>query len=202
MTSELGNVKHIAPSLWASGFLPAKWGAEKLWGMMIRVMGSGTRNSLSTRQPPLLSSPKTGKLMIFLTVTCFVFSSFGEGGEQAISSGFFFCCCCSFAFLASSIWDLSSPESESEVAQLCPTLCDPMDCSLPGSSVHGILQARILEWVAISFSRGSSQHRDQTRVSRVAGRRFNLWATREARDQTCIPCSGSRVLTSGPPGNS
>ena len=43
-------------------------------------------------------------------------------------------------------------ESESEVAQLCPTLCNPMDCSLPGSSLHGILQARVLEWVAISFS--------------------------------------------------
>ena len=50
-------------------------------------------------------------------------------------------------------------------AQLCPTLCDPMDCSPPGSSVHGILQARILEWVAIPFSRGSSQPRDQTQVS-------------------------------------
>ena len=48
---------------------------------------------------------------------------------------------------------------ESEVAQSCPTLCDPMDCSLPGSSVHGILRARVLEWVAISFSRGSSQPR-------------------------------------------
>ena len=47
-------------------------------------------------------------------------------------------------------------KSESEVAQSCPTLCDPMDCSLPGSSLHGILQARVLEWVAISFSRGSS----------------------------------------------
>ena len=46
------------------------------------------------------------------------------------------------------------------VAQLCPSLCDPMDCILPGSSVHGILQARILEWVAILFSRGSSQPRD------------------------------------------
>ena len=44
-------------------------------------------------------------------------------------------------------------ESESEVTQSCPTLCDPMDCSLPGSSIHGIFQARILEWVAISFSR-------------------------------------------------
>ena len=71
-------------------------------------------------------------------------------------------------------------ESESEVAQLCPTLGDPMDCSLPGFSVHGILQARILQWVAISFSRGSSQPRDRTWVSRIAGRCFNLWATREA----------------------
>ena len=58
-------------------------------------------------------------------------------------------------------------------------LCDPMDCSPPGSSVHGILQARILESVAISFSRGSSQPRDWTRVSRIAGRRFILWATRD-----------------------
>ena len=68
----------------------------------------------------------------------------------------------------------------SEVAQSCPTLCDPVDCSLPGSSVHGILQARVLEWAAISFSRGSSQPRDRTQVSRIAGRRFNLWATRES----------------------
>ena len=61
---------------------------------------------------------------------------------------------------------------ESEVAQLCLTLCDPMDCSPPGISIHGIFQARLLEWVAISFSRGSSQPRDQTQVSRVVGRRF------------------------------
>ena len=53
--------------------------------------------------------------------------------------------------------------------QLCLTLCDPMDCSPPGSSVHGILQARIQEWVAIPFSRGSSLPRDQTQVSRLAG---------------------------------
>ena len=51
--------------------------------------------------------------------------------------------------------------------QLCPTLCGPMDHSPPGSSVHGILQARILEWVAMSSSRGSSQPRDQTRVSSI-----------------------------------
>ena len=56
----------------------------------------------------------------------------------------------------------------------------PVDCSPPRSSVHGILQARILEWVAISFSRGSSQPTDWTQVSHIAGRRFNLCATREA----------------------
>ena len=54
------------------------------------------------------------------------------------------------------LFQLGSNESESEVAQSCPTLWDPVDCSPPGSSAHGILQARILEWVAISFSRGSS----------------------------------------------
>ena len=70
-------------------------------------------------------------------------------------------------------------ESESEVAQSCPTLCDPVDCSPPSSSIHGILQARILEWVAISFSRGSSRPRNRTQVSRIAGRHFILWATKE-----------------------
>ena len=57
-------------------------------------------------------------------------------------------------------------------AQLCLTLCDPMDCSPLGSSVHGILQARILEWVSISFSKGSSQ----------------------LRDQTCLSCFGRQIL--------
>ena len=60
------------------------------------------------------------------------------------------------------------------------TLCDPMDCNLPGSPVHGILQARILEWVAVPFSGGSSQPRDRTQVSCIAGRFFTIWATREA----------------------
>ena len=60
------------------------------------------------------------------------------------------------------------------IAQLCLILADPMDCSPPGSSVHGILQARILEWVAISFSRGSSQPRDPTQVSHIVGRRFTV----------------------------
>ena len=58
------------------------------------------------------------------------------------------------------------------VTQWCLTLCDSMDCSPPGSSIHWILQARILEWVAISFSRGSSRPRDQTCISCFAGRFF------------------------------
>ena len=63
-------------------------------------------------------------------------------------------------------------KSENEVAQSCPTLCDPMDCSLPRSSVHGIFQARIRERVAISFSRGSS----------------------EPKGQTCVSCTGREIL--------
>ena len=70
-------------------------------------------------------------------------------------------------------------KSESEVTQSCPTLCDPVDCSLPGFSIHGILQARILEWVTTSFSRGFSPPRGGTSVSCIGGRRFTLWATRE-----------------------
>ena len=60
------------------------------------------------------------------------------------------------------------------VAELCLTLCDPVDCSLPGASVHGILQARILEWVAIFPSWGSSQPRDQTHISCTVGRFFTV----------------------------
>ena len=74
-------------------------------------------------------------------------------------------------------------ESESENTQSYPTLCDPMDCSLPGFSVHRIFQARVPEWVAISFSRGSS--RDRTQVSHIAGRHFTIWASfiREAHEK-------------------
>ena len=66
------------------------------------------------------------------------------------------------------------------VAQLCLTLCDPMDCSLPGFTVHEILQARILEWVAISFSMVPSEPSDWTWVSSIVGRFFTIWTTRKA----------------------
>ena len=66
------------------------------------------------------------------------------------------------------------PKVKMKVAQLCPTVCDPTDCV-----VHGILQARILEWVAFPFSRRSSQPRDWTRVSNIVDRCFIVWATRE-----------------------
>ena len=69
---------------------------------------------------------------------------------------------------------------------MCLTLCDPMEFSSPWNIIHGILQARILEYVAIPFFRGSSQPRHQTQVSHIAGRFFTCWATREVnlnRDQ-------------------
>ena len=65
------------------------------------------------------------------------------------------------------------------VAQSYLTLCNPMDCSLPGSFVHGILQAWILEWVTMPLSRDSSQFRDQIQVSLIAGRFFTIWATQK-----------------------
>ena len=68
-----------------------------------------------------------------------------------------------------------------DCAQLCPTLCDPMDCNLPESSVYGILQASILEWVAISFSRGSSWPRDWTGVSCIGRPILHHGATWEAQ---------------------
>ena len=71
------------------------------------------------------------------------------------------------------------------VAQSCPTLCHLMDCSPPGSSVQEILQARILEWVAISFSRGSSRPSNQIWVSCIAGGFFTIWATTEAHTAAC-----------------
>ena len=72
-------------------------------------------------------------------------------------------------------------QNVSVCAQSCLTLCDPMDCSLPGSSIHRIFQARILEWVAISFSRGSSRPSDQTWVSCTAGRFFTKWVISQCK---------------------
>ena len=73
-----------------------------------------------------------------------------------------------------------TPYCQGKVTQSCPTLCDPMGCSLPGSSVHGIFQAIVLEWIVISFSKGSSRPRDRTRVSHIVDRHLTVWATREA----------------------
>ena len=74
-------------------------------------------------------------------------------------------------------------KSESEVAQSCPTLCDPMDCSLSGSSIQGVFQARVLEWGAISFSRGSSRPRYRTWVSCIVSRHF--YCLSHQGSQTC-----------------
>ena len=81
------------------------------------------------------------------------------------------------------------------IVQLCPTLCDPKVYSLPGSSVHGILQARILEWVAKLLCRGSSQPRTGTQSSHIAGRFFTVLATREAQGhfELCLIPLGIRT---------
>ena len=70
-----------------------------------------------------------------------------------------------------------------QALQSCPTLCDPVDCSSPDSSVHGILQTRTLEWVAIPFSRGSSRPRNQTQISCIAGRFFTVWANKQEQQK-------------------
>ena len=80
------------------------------------------------------------------------------------------------------------------VAQSCLTLCDRMDCSLAGSSVHGILQARILEWVVIPFSRGSTGHMDWTCISCIARTFLTLWSTREALQSSLLLSCFSCVL--------
>ena len=90
-------------------------------------------------------------------------------------------CCVSFCCIAKWISCVYTHKSESESHSVCLTLCDPMD-----SIVHGILQARILESVAFPFSRGSSQPRDWTQISWIAGRFFTSWATREAHVYTYL----------------
>ena len=75
--------------------------------------------------------------------------------------------------------------SYDKVTQSCLSLCNPMDCNLPVSSVHGILQTRVLEWIAMPFSRASFQPRDGTLVSYIKSRFFTIWATREG-DSNCV----------------
>ena len=106
---------------------------------------------------------------------------FSTKWQQLLETALFLC-----VIYSSSTFCISRPLIFTElpmlwlVTQSCQTLCKPMYCIPPGSSVHGILQARILEWVAVPFSRGSSQPRDQTGVSCTAGGFFTSWATREA----------------------
>ena len=94
------------------------------------------------------------------------------------------------------IWNLACL-----VTQSCPTLWDPLDCSPPGASVHGILHARILEWVAISFSRGSSWPRDQTQVSCICRQVVYHWVTREALGTWCPVLTSVLVHKPDPEGD-
>ena len=76
-------------------------------------------------------------------------------------------------------------------AQLSPVLCDPMDCSLPDSSAHGIFKAKVLEWLAIFYSMGSSPPRDWAQVSCIAGRLFTVWAPRRVRNDNILHSYGT-----------
>ena len=89
-------------------------------------------------------------------------------------------CICKHLYMKHINVTVISPYDYQLVIQLSLTLCNPMDCNPPGSSVYGIQQARILEWEAIPFSRQSSLPRVQISVSHIAGRFFTIWATREA----------------------
>ena len=82
---------------------------------------------------------------------------------------------------AHSVYTPIKEQTDNSKGKVKSTLCDSMDCSPPGSSLHGIFQARILEWVAISFSRRSSQPRGWTQVSCIVGRHFTIWAIREVQ---------------------
>ena len=99
-------------------------------------------------------------------------------------------------FHASLLSSLSSRIVCCLVVKLCPTLCNPMDYSPPGASVHGMFQARILEWVAISSSRGSSRPRDWTASLALAGRFFHHWATTE---YSSLKVSGVGDIQEGAP---
>ena len=137
-------------------------------------------SSRQTYISPLLTMPKP--LTVWITINCGKFWKRWEYHTTWPAS-----------------WDICIQIRKwNEVTQSCLTLCDPMDGNLSGSVVHGIFQARILEWAAISFSRGSSQPRDRTWVFCIADSRFTVWATREAqirKQQIKLELLGSKAMT-------
>ena len=153
---------------------------------MVKSNGFFTSACSSTTQQHLHSSPLPpwNSLLSWLFVATF-------SGIFPLPCSFSNCACWFLiSYLNPICWNTSEFNLEQSflylytlrvcVSQSCPTLCDTMDCSPPHSSIQGILQAIILEWVAIPFSKKSSQPKDQTWVSCIAGRFFTVWATREA----------------------
>ena len=143
------------------------------------MLPSGTAWSNKSETPsrvPLHFSSLSSKVKQLL---CFVHfpSAFSEG--QLLTFLIYSKYCSLHPSARGHSFTISSLKYEVLVTQSCPALCGPMDRSLPGSSVHGIHQARMLEWVAMPFFRGSSWPRGQTRVSYTAGRFFTIWATRK-----------------------
>ena len=124
------------------------------WSDLAAVLSQATRLWIQTASDANAVSESDESLKVFILLSFYIARSHTKPGWVCV-------CVCVL------------------VAQWCLTLCDPLDCSPPGSSVHGILQAGILEWVAIPYSRRSSQPRNWTRVSCIVGRFFTIWDTRE-----------------------
>ena len=162
-------------------------GSPFFWVSLVSACGSVLPGPCFTlcpsRQPPWFCHTRFGSSSselkcVFFCLTC-------KLGFQIFASSRLSCSChCKlecFVLVCRLLEDVRELKLRAVlclVTQLCPTLCDAMNCSPPGSSVHGILQARILELVVIPFSRGSSWPRDQTWVSCTAGRFFTVWGTR------------------------
>ena len=138
-----------------------------------------------SRHKPLHVEWTNDKVLLYSTANYIQSPGINRNRKEHLKESVYMCVCVELSHLA----------VEQKLAQRCKsimplclivrlrlTLCDPMDCSPPGSSVPGMLQARTLEWVAMPSSRGPSQPRDRTQVSRTAGRFFTVRATREAQE--------------------
>ena len=178
-----------------SKLLQSGWIEEPLIGILIGILNpslspltSGPLLSLENVLPLGLKQPKTpfqyhsppsklsfwpALLFIHPVLSASISQEFLNILNPAVSPLLIFLCTyILFCFLKMFIW------FKVWAAQSCPPLCDPRDYSPPGSSVHGVLQARLLEWIAISFSSGSSRPSDGSQVSCIAGGFFTVWATR------------------------
>ena len=174
------------------------WGCRSEWGML-NLQGLRERKNegnwgrdptIPGDQAQLVCSQRVGGRLFYLLSFCFQENFWGTDSRQYKSK------LCTYVrnILERPLrWPWPMKVKVKSLTHI--RLCNPTDGSLPGSTVHGIFQARILEWAAISFSRGSSQARDRTRVSCIADRCCTVWATREAQAKSYSWLGITWVLT-------